>query len=66
MMDDLGYETGRNAGRHWMTEILKTHDQHAARELYNARMQERSGTRGLSTFETGFFAGAEEVLNGQG
>ena len=64
MMDDLGYEAGRNEGQHWMTEILKTHDRYTAHELYKARMEERTGGRGLSTFETGFFAGAKQVLNG--
>jgi len=61
-MDELGFEAGQIEGRHWMTEILKAHNRFTAFELYQERVKERAGIRGLSAFDHGFCAGADEVL----
>lgn len=61
-MDEVGYDAGRAEVRHWMTEIFKTHDRYTAVEMYQERMKDRAGVRGLLTFDSGFFASADKVL----
>jgi hypothetical protein len=60
------YNAGASAGRLWMIELLKRHDEFEARAVSEEEKFRRAAAHGnrLSDFDDGFFVAAEGVLMG--
>jgi hypothetical protein len=61
------YDAGTRAGRVWMIDLLKRCDEFEARALSEEEKFKRAAVNDsrLSSFDNGFFLGAEEALAGR-
>jgi len=61
------FDAGKVAGRQWMTQLLKTHDEFEALLLTEEEKFRRAAANDsrLSSFDDGFFAAAEAMLKGR-